>query len=52
MGLFKIVVIVRLLNYVQLFMTPYFQARILKWVAIPFSRGSFQAGIEPGSPTL
>ena len=28
------------------------QARILKWVAIPFSRGSFQPGIEPRSPTL
>ena len=30
-----------------------FQARILGWVAISFSRGSSQPpGIEPGSPTL
>ena len=28
------------------------QARILEWVAIPFSRGSSQLGIEPKSPTL
>ena len=28
------------------------QARILGRVAIPFSRGSLQAGIKPGSPTL
>ena len=28
------------------------QVRILEWVAIPFSRGSSQLGIEPGSPTL
>ena len=32
------------------------QARILEWVAVPFSRGSFQPdfqlGIEPRSPTL
>ena len=31
------------------------QARIVEWVAIPFSRGSSQGshlGIEPGSPTL
>ena len=28
------------------------QARILEWVAFPFSRGSFQPGIEPRSPTL
>jgi len=28
------------------------QARILEWVAIPFSRGSSQPGIEPGSPAL
>ena len=25
------------------------QARILEWVAIPFSRGSSQPGIKPGS---
>ena len=29
-----------------------FQARILEWVAIPFSRGSSQPGIERGSPIL
>ena len=29
-----------------------FQARILEWVAISFSRGSSQLGIEPGSPAL
>ena len=28
------------------------QARILEWVAISFSRGSSDPGIEPGSPTL
>ena len=28
------------------------QARKLKWVAIPFSRGSSESGIEPGSPAL
>ena len=30
-----------------------FQARILEWVAISFSRGGLpNPGIEPGSPTL
>ena len=28
------------------------QARVLKWVAIPFSRGSSNPGIEPWSPAL
>ena len=28
------------------------QARILEWVAIPFSRGYSQLGIEPRSPAL
>ena len=28
------------------------QARILEWVAIPFSRESSHSGIKPGSPTL
>ena len=28
------------------------QARILEWVAIPFSRGSSQPRIEPRSPSL
>ena len=28
------------------------QARILEWVAVPFSRGSSQPGIEPRSPAL
>ena len=28
------------------------QARVLEWVAIPFSGGSFQPGIEPRSPAL
>ena len=28
------------------------QARILKWVAILFSRGTLNPGIEPWSPTL
>ena len=27
-------------------------ARILEWLAIPFSRGSSQPGIKPRSPTL
>ena len=29
-----------------------FQARILEWVAISFSSGSPDPGIEPGSPAL
>ena len=29
-----------------------FQARILGWVAIPFSGGSSNPGIEPRSPSL
>ena len=29
-----------------------FQARVLEWVAISFSRGSSRTRIEPGSPTL
>ena len=29
-----------------------FQARILEWVAVPFSRGSSNPGIKPRSPTL
>ena len=28
------------------------QGRILEWVAIPFSRGSSQPGMEPGSPAM
>ena len=28
------------------------QARILEWVAFPFSRGSSQPRIKPGSPAL
>ena len=28
------------------------QVRILEWAAFPFSRGSFQPGIEPRSPAL
>ena len=28
------------------------QARILEWVAVPFSRVSSNPGIEPRSPTL
>ena len=28
------------------------QARILEWIAIPFSRGFPDPGIEPGSPAL
>ena len=49
----------KLLSHIQLFATPWtiqskgiFQARILEWVAIPFSRGSSQPGIEPRSPAL
>ena len=56
----------KLLSHVQLFATPWavgpqapqatvrgvFQARVLEWVAISFSRGSSQPGIEPGSPAL
>ena len=30
----------------------FLQARILEWVAFPFSRGSSQPRIEPRSPTL
>ena len=28
------------------------QARILEWVAVPFSRGSSNPGIKPRPPTL
>ena len=28
------------------------QARILEWVVLPFSRGSLDPGIKPGSPTM
>ena len=28
------------------------QARILEWVAVPFSRGSSQPGVKPRSPSL
>ena len=28
------------------------QARILEWVAFPFSKGSSHSGIKPGSPVL
>jgi len=51
-----------LLSAVQLFETPWtlarfsvygiLQARILEWVAIPFSRDLPDPGIEPGSPEL
>ena len=29
-----------------------FQARIVEWIAIPFSRDLPDSGIEPGSPAL
>ena len=29
-----------------------FQVRILKWVAISYSKGSFRKGIKPTSPAL
>ena len=53
-----------LLSPVQLFVTPwavahqaalsmgFFQARILEWVAISFSRDSPKPGIKPQSPAL
>ena len=44
-----------MLSRVRLFATPWtviLQARILEWVAFPFSRGSSNPGIEPRSPTL
>ena len=47
-----------LLSCVQLFALPcssvhgILQARILEWVAIPFSRGLPNPGIEPQSPAL
>ena len=36
------------------FLSPHgiLQARILEWVAFPFSRGSSESRIEPRSPTL
>ena len=57
---------VKSLSHVRLFATPWtvayqatpsvhgiFQARVLEWVAISFSRGDLPySGIEPGSPTL
>ena len=54
----------QLLSRVQLFASPWtvarqaplsmgiLQARILDWVAMPSSRGSFQPGIEPRAPAL
>ena len=47
----------KLLSHVRLSATPWtvhgiLQARILEWVAFPFSRGSSQPKIEPRSPTL
>ena len=32
--------------------TPILQVRVLEWVAMPSSRGSFSPGIEPASPAL
>ena len=29
-----------------------FEARVLEWIAISFSRGSSDVGMEPGSPAL
>ena len=58
---------VKSLSRVQLFATPWtvayqalrslsvhgiFQVRVLEWVAISFSRGFPNPGIEPGSPIL
>ena len=52
------------LSHVRLFVTPwtvayqaplsmiFFQARVLEWVAISFSRGSSRPRIEPVSPAL
>ena len=45
------------LSHVQLFATPWtvhgiLQARLLEWVAIPFSRGPSHPGIKPRSPAL
>ena len=49
----------KLLSHVWLFVTPWtiqiygiLQARILEWVAVPFSRGSFQPRNQPRSPAL
>ena len=49
----------KLLSHVQLFATPWtiqsmeiFQARILEWVAVPFSRDLPNPGIKPRSPAL
>ena len=46
-------------SHVRLFATPWttvvhgiLQARILEWVAVPFSRDHPNPGIEPRSPTL
>ena len=36
----------------QLYPTPILQARILEWVAIPFSRDLPNPGIKPRSPSL
>ena len=55
--------VVQSLSHVQLFVTPWtvahqallsmgFQARVLEWVAISFSRGSSWPGIKPASPAL
>ena len=48
---------VKIPSCVRLFATPWTvhgipQARVLEWVAIPFSRGFPNPGIEPQSPVL
>ena len=55
---------VKSLSHVRLFVTPwtvahqgslsmgFFQARVLEWMAISFSRGYSQSGIKPRSPVL
>ena len=55
---------VKSLSPIRLFATPwtvayqappsmrFFQARVLEWVAISFSRGIPDLGMEPGSPAL
>ena len=57
-SLVNMILCAQLLSYVQLFATPWtvgppgsshgiLQARILEWVAIPFSRGSFWLSVAP-----
>ena len=64
LGIYQVEAVCQSLGRVRLLSTPQtvayqaplsmgiLQARLLEWIAISFSRGSSQPGIEPRSPTL